>query len=60
MPKVSNETSVVPSDAQVTNDGGSGKKNNFKLIRLCGLQLAESNIRSVLEWTTIVIVIVDC
>jgi hypothetical protein len=25
MPKVSNETSVVPSDAQVTNDGGNGK-----------------------------------
>ena len=31
-----------------------------ELVRLCGPQLAESNIRSVLEWTTIVIVIVDC
>ena len=31
-----------------------------KLVGLCGPQLAESNIRLVLEWVTSVIVIVDC
>ena len=34
--------------------------NSHELVRLCGPQLAESNIRSALEKVTIVIVIVDC